>query len=145
RQRRPSDTFTGLVYQNTLTVTALLVLPWNVEEPRYWALKVKRPGPKNATVNVASATPLTTLTLALPRTRPLTTRFTVPSAATAPDAGVMTTVKVTVGGLNGLWGLTRACSVVVVPMRLLGGAGKIDSNWSLRSATSCTRWPSRRT
>src|SRR5947209_5504594 len=36
--------------QDTLTVTALLVLPWNWEEPRYWALNVKLPGPKNATV-----------------------------------------------------------------------------------------------
>ena len=88
--------------QNTLTVTALLVLPWNWEEPRYWALNVKLPRPKNATVNVASATPLTTCTVALPRTRPLTSRSTVPPGATVPDAGLMTTVKVTVGGLNGL-------------------------------------------
>src|SRR5262245_58906620 len=131
--------------QNTRTFTALLVLPWNAEEPRYWALNVKLPGPKNATVNVASATPFTTRTVARPRTWPLTIRSTVPSGGTVPEAGLMMAVKVTVGTPNRLVGLTWACSVVVVPMRLLGGAGKIDSSWSLRSATSCTRKPSRRT
>src|SRR5580704_365064 len=107
--------------QNTLTVTALLVLAWNWEEPTYWALKVKLPGPKNSTVNVASATPLTTCTVALPRTRPLTIRFTVPPGATVLDAGLMTAVKVTLGAPNRLAGLTWARSVVVVPTRLLGG------------------------
>src|SRR5580704_18502948 len=116
--------------QNTLTVTALLVLAWNWEEPTYWALKEKLPGPKNSTVNVASATPLTTCTVALPKTLPLTSRFTVPPGSTAPEAGLMMAVKVTVGGLNHLRGLTRACSVVVVPMRLFGGVVKIDSSWS---------------
>src|SRR5262249_10180467 len=127
--------------QNTRTVTALLVLPWNAEEPRYWVLNVKRPGPKNATVNVASATPFTTRTGARPRTWPLTIRSTAPYGGTAPEAGLMMAVKVTVGTPNRLVGLTWARSVAVVPMRLLGGAGKIDSSWSLRSATSCTRWP----
>src|SRR5262249_51941920 len=107
--------------QNTLMVTALLVLPWNWVEPRYWALKAKLPRPKNATVNVAWATPLTTCTVALPRTLPLTSRLTVPSGGTAPEAGLIETVKVTVGRR----GLTCACSVVVVPMRVLGGVAKI--------------------
>src|SRR5207248_2088899 len=98
--------------QNTLTVTSLLVLPWNWEEPRYWARNVKLPRPKNATVNVASSTPLTTCTVALPRTLPSTSRFTVPPGSTAPDAGLMTAVKVTVGALNQLRRLTRPCSVV---------------------------------
>jgi hypothetical protein len=33
-----------------LTVTVLLALPWNWEEPWYWGLKVKLPDPKNSTV-----------------------------------------------------------------------------------------------
>src|SRR5262249_34208768 len=57
RRRRPSEP------QDTVTVKALLVLPWNTEEPSYWASNVKLPRPKNATVNVASATPLTTITV----------------------------------------------------------------------------------
>jgi hypothetical protein len=64
----------------------------------------ERLGPerKNVTVNVASYTPLTTCTFALPRTLPLTVTFIVPPGATAPDTGLMTTVKVTVEGLKGL-------------------------------------------
>src|ERR1700747_875280 len=101
KRRPPTPRRKAFHPQNTLTVTVLLVLPWNWEEPRYWAVKLKLPVPKNSTVHLASVTPLTTCTGALPRTLPSTSRSTVPPGATAPDAVPMTAVKVTLGGLNG--------------------------------------------
>ena len=125
--------------QLTLTVTALLVLPWNTGEPRYWASNVNWPRPKNATVNVASATPLTTRTVARAEESAVDDQIHSAVRLYRAGRGVITTVKVTVGGLFGRCGFTWPESVVVVPMSAVGGGGKIDSNWSLRSATSCTR------
>ena len=49
-------------------------------------------------------------------------RSTVPPGATVPDAGLMMAVKVTVGGLFGLWGLTR-------PRQRGRGADQIGRRW----------------